>query len=191
MNLRIVTLGCTLIFGLAGIAHAQGRPDFRIKTIRRQQVEAPKYGGGGDLGGQPAQLWRQWYKIEVQFESEPDWADDVKLKYYVLVGKGKEQRLFSGEVTHVDVAKGTQHYSAMFMHPNTLKRYGGGQVEAVAIQLWAKGALVDQLSDPPTRERWWEKLAPVPGYLLAPNETPWAPIASDRFEAIKTLRPSP
>src|SRR5437762_2651078 len=86
MNLKTIRLGCALIFGLTGLASivvAQGgRPDFSIKNIRRQQVDAPNYaasGSGADLGGRPATLWRQWYKIEVQFQSEPQWADDVQL----------------------------------------------------------------------------------------------------------------
>lgn len=193
MNLRTIAFGCALIFGLAGLSAtsmAQGRQDFNIKNIRRAQVEAPNYStSGGDLGGRPPTLARQWYKIEVQFSSDPEWADDVQLKYYVLIGRGREQRLLYGEVTHVNVAKGSQHYSAMFMHPNTLKRYGAGQVEAVAVQLFHQNRLVDQESDPKTRERWWEKLSPVPGYLLSPSDSPWAVIGTDRFEAIKPAKP--
>ena len=196
MNLKRIRLGRALIFGLTGlvsIAFAQGgRPDFTVKNIRRQQIEAPNYaasGSGADLGGRPSTLWRQWYKIEVQFQSEPQWADDVQLKYYVLVGQGREARLFAGDVTHVNIAKGTQHYSAMFMHPNTLRRYGGGQVEAVAVQLFYQNRLEDQISDPQTRERWWEKYTPIPGYLLPPQDTPWAVIGADRFEPIKAGRP--
>ncbi len=186
MNVRIIILGCALM--LASTAWAQQEQDFRIVAIRRYQREAPTYsvgGSGADLGGRPATLWRQWYKIEVQFSSRPEWADDVQIKYYVLVGTGRDQRMFSGEVTHVDVARGTQHYSAMFMHPNTLRRYGGGEVQAVAVQLFHQNRLIDQSSDPATGQRWWERFSPVPGYLLPPEDTPWAPIASERWEARK------
>src|SRR5438876_10721383 len=82
MNLKRIRLGCALIFGLTGlvsIAFAQGgRPDFTVKNIRRQQIEAPNYAASGssaDLGGRPSTLWRQWHKIEVQFQSEPQWAE--------------------------------------------------------------------------------------------------------------------
>ena len=194
MSLRTVAFGCAPIFALAslpGDALAQGRPRFKSKSIRRQQVDAPDYaasGTGAYLGAQPSTLWRQWYKIEVQFQSAADWADDVKLKYYVLMGTGREARLFAGEITHVNGAKGTQHYSAMFLHPYTLRRYGAGQVEAVAVQLYHQNRLEDQDSEPQTRERWWEKFTPMSGYLLAPQDTPWAVIGTDRFEAVKPTR---
>mgnify|MGYP003336547694 CR=1 FL=1 len=165
---------------------AAARGDFEIKNIRQQQVDAPSYGGNADLGGRPATLWRKWLKIEVQFESKAEWADDVQVKYYVLMGKGEDRKLFTGEVTHINVAKGQQHYSAMFIQPNTLKRYGAGQIDQVTVRIFHAGKLASSVSDPPAaREGWWEKFTPTLGYLLAPQDTPWAPIADERFEAVK------
>ena len=164
----------------------QNSPRFDIKDIRQQQVDAPSYGGAGELGGRPSTLWRKWLKIEVQFESKPEWADDVQIKYYVLVGRGEDRRLFVGDVTHINVAKGTQHYSAMFIQPNTLKRYGAGQIDQVTVRLFYKGAVVSTMSSPPNpKESWWDQFAPTPGYLLPPQDTPWAPIADERFDAVK------
>lgn len=189
MNLRTITLGCAIAVALGSLAPdslAQGKPNFRIKSIRRNSLEAPSYSSsGGDLGGRAPGINRQWYKIETQFQSEPDWADDVQIKYFVLIGQGREQRLLAGDVTHVNIAKGSQHYSAMFLHPNTLRRYGAGQVEAVAVQIFHKGRLEDQESEPKTGGRWWEQFTPVTGFLLAPQDTPWSVIGPDRFEAIK------
>ena len=51
------------------------------------------------------------------------------------MGTGREARLFAGEITHVNGAKGTQHYSAMFLHPYTLRRYDAARAEAGAC-LW-------------------------------------------------------
>lgn len=188
MNLRQLArtgtlLGITLLS--PAVTRAQGKADFEIKNIRQQQVDAPNYGGNSDLGGRPSTLWRKWLKIEVQFESKPDWSDDVQVKYYVLIGKGEDRRLLVGEVTHINVARGSQHYSAMFMQPNTLKRYGAGQIEQVTIRLFHKGALVSTMSEPAARDGWWDRFQPVPGYLLPPQDTPWAPVADERFEAIK------
>jgi hypothetical protein len=188
MNLKTITLGCALVAGLvatAAVTEAQQRADFKIRNIRRVQTEAPNYGGTGDLGGFPSTMARQWYKIEVQYESQPDWSDDVQLKVYVLLGTGRDARMFVGDVTHVDVQKGTQHYAGFFIHPNTLKRYGAGQVQAVAVQLFYQNRLQDMASDPPSQERWWEKYTPVTGFVRNPLETPWAPISAQRFEASK------
>jgi hypothetical protein len=194
MNLIKLTVASTpvaLLTAFSILSLAQGpRPtgpgDFKIRAIRQQQINAPNYSGSGaDLGGRPSTLWRSWLKIEVQFESQPEWADDVQVKYFVLIGKGRDVKLFSGEVTHINVAKGSQHYSAMFMHPNTLRRYGAGQIEAVAVQIFHQNRLMDQTSEPPARDRWWEQYTPVSGYLLAPQDTPWSVIADERFEAVK------
>ena len=187
----VVLLGVLTAWTQGTFGQTSGRDDFAIKDIRQQQVDAPAYGGTGDLGGRPSTLWRKWLKIEVQFESRLEWADDVQLKYYVLTKgeRAEDSRLFVGDVTHINVAKGSQHYSAMFIQPNTLKRYGAGQIEKVAVRLYYKGVAVSTLSAPPTKELWWDRYAPTPGYLLPPQDTPWAPIANERFEAAKPYKP--
>lgn len=185
MNLRQLTVGLTFLALPVAMFAQTGRSEFEIKSIRQQQVDAPNYGGNADLGGRPATLARKWLKIEVQFESKLEWADDVQVKYYVLIGKGEERKLFVGDVTHINVAKGSQHYSAMFIQPNTLKRYGAGQIDQVTVRIFHKGALASSFSEPNARDGWWDRFQPTPGYLLAPQETPWAPIADERFEAVK------
>jgi hypothetical protein len=143
-----------------------------------------------DTGSRPVTAGQNWLRIETEFESAPDWADDVQLKYFVLLGRGDNARSLVGQITYINVAKGAQHYSAMFVHPNTLQRYGNGQVEAVAAQLLYKGQLIDQSSYPPTNDHWWERLVPIGGLVLPPGETPWSVLAFDRYESPKPT-PSP
>jgi hypothetical protein len=108
------------------------------------------------------------------------------LKYYVLLGQGDKARTFVGEMTYVNVPRGSRHASAMFMHPNTIQRYGGGQVQAVAVQLFYRGRLVDQSSYPPSSDRWWERLTPISGLVLPPRDTPWSVEAFDKYESPKS-----
>jgi len=190
MNLRQLALtgtflGLTLGLALDTFAQGGGRSNFDIKNITQKQTDAPNYSVAANLGGRPSTLARKWLMIEVQFESEVEWADDVQVKYYVLIGKGQERRLFVGEVTHINVAKGQQHYSAMFMQPNTLKRYGAGEIEQVTVRIFHKGTLASTKSEPAVKDGWWDRFQPTPGYLLAPQDTPWAMIADERFEAVK------
>lgn len=160
--------------------------DLRLRQILKQLQRAPDYGGSGALGGgTPSTIFTEWLRIEAQFESKMEWGDDILLKFYVLMGKQPNFKMFSGELTHVNVARGTQHYSAMFVHPNTVRRYGAGQVEAVAVQIFYQGRLMDQLSEPKTNQRWWEQFSPLPGYVLNPLQTPWSVIANQRYEPIK------
>src|SRR5260221_13122894 len=123
-----------LIPVLLSFAQAPASPvaaPFKVRSIRQQLVAAPDYKAmvlGG--GTRSTALADKWLKVEVEFDSVPEWADDVQLKYFVLMGKDQNARLFTGETTYVNVAKGLRHLSAMFAHPNTVQRYGNGQVEA-------------------------------------------------------------
>src|SRR6266850_2395786 len=163
-----------LIPVLLSFAQAPAGPSalpFKIKAIRQQLITPPDYKSiVSGTGPRSFTVGDKWLRIETEFDSAPDWADDVQFKYYVLMGRGRDARLFAGDVTYVNVAKGLRHVSAMFIHPNTVQRYGNGQVEAVAVQLFYKGQLVDQDSSPTTSDRWWERYTPVNGYLLNPQQ---------------------
>jgi hypothetical protein len=185
-----------LLFLMAGsfsfLSFAQGPGggnEFAIRDIHQQLVSAPQYAsmieGQGTTG---ASFQKKWLRVETTFDSTPEWADDVTLKYYVLMGKGRETKLFTGEATYVNVARGTRHVSALFINPNTVERYGQGRVETVAVELLYKGRLIDRASEPPTQTRWWERYTPVPGYLVPPHQTPWSLMAYQRYEQLK---PSP
>lgn len=188
----IVLLGVLTAWTKETFGQAEStREAFAIKDIRQQQVDAPTYGSAGaDLGSRPSSLQRKWLKIEVQFDSKPEWADDVQVKYYVQLSEHGERKMFTGEVTHVNVAKGSQHYSAMFIPPNALKRYGNGQVDVVTARMFYKGAVVSEKTEAMGKSvptSWWEKSTPILGCLLPPQDTPWAPVASERFEAVKPV----
>jgi hypothetical protein len=190
---RILTCALTFaLFLLAGrFSFAQAPPEnipgsFKITAIHQQLVIPPDFKAFVTGSGTRAStLSKKWLEIETDFTSDPDWADDVMLKYYVLIGRGRDTKLFVGEMTYVNVAKGNRHLSAMYMHPNTVERYGRGQVEAVAVQLFYKGQLIDQASSPASRERWWERYTPQTGYLLNPQQTPWSVVAYERYESLK------
>ena len=161
--------------------------DIKLNGIKQQLKRAPNYSSsGGELGAEVAAANKPWLSIEVDFGTDIEWADDVQIKYFVLMGEGREAKMFVGEASHINVAKGAHHYSAMFMHPSAIQRYGRGKVEAVAVQLYYQGRLMDQESEPKSRARWWEQFSPTTGYLLKPNDTPWALKAFDRFEAYKS-----
>jgi hypothetical protein len=182
------------ILSVASLQEAMGQAAagsaFKIRNIRKDQVQAPSYGTSASSalnGGRPGTIGNQWLRIEVQFDTgDLEWADEVTLKYFVVMGKGKLTKMFTGEITHVNVAKGSQHFSAIYIHPNTLLRFGSGQVEAIAIQMFYQNRLVAIYLEPKTQQRWWEAIAPTPGFLLNPLQTPWSVVAYERYEAIKS-----
>ena len=125
-----------------------------------------------------------WWRVMVEFETAPDWIDELEFTYYVYMkdqsNKGAEM-MFRGAVTYVNVAKG-RHYSDMFLHPSTLARMG--RVEQVAVVVKAKGAVVATESTAQTAN-WWDRFAPIDGVLLNRAQTPFAFVDYDLYEQIK------
>lgn len=191
-RIAMVTLSVSVAFLIPAVLsfaqnpQASALPPFRIRAIRQRLVSPPDYRSiVMDTGSRSTSGSQNWLRIEAEFESSPDWADDVQLKYYVLLGQGNNTRCLVGDMTYVNVARGSQHYSGMYVHPNTLQRFGNGQVAAVAVQLFYKGQLIDQTSYPPSDDRWWERATPTSGFVLAPRDTPWSVLAFDRYESPK------
>jgi hypothetical protein len=66
---------------------------------------------------------------------------------------------------------------------------GAVALSAVAGQFFFPSRLQATESAPATPARWWDQLTSTPGCPLSPNDIPWAMIAPERFEAIKTPGP--
>jgi hypothetical protein len=139
--------------------------------------------------GQAAARQPDWWRVVVEFETTPDWTDELEFTYYVYM-KDQSNRgaeiMFRGAVTYVNVAKG-RHQSDMFLHPSTLARLGS--VEQVAVVVKARGAVVATESTAKT-PNWWERFSPVDGVLLNRAQTPFAFIDYDLFNAIKPQGPA-
>ena len=192
MNTR---LGCLLFLSVVSPAFlslaqqaAQTQPgDFTIRNIQQQLINGPVMVEAAGQGISGSAYQKKWLRIETQYDSKPAWADDLTFKYYVLLRRGRDAKLFTGEVTYVNVARGSGHISGVFVHPNMVDRYGQGRVEAVAVEVRHQGRLMDSASDQQGGPHWWEQFTPVPGYLLTPQQTPWSINAYLRYEQIKPL----
>ncbi len=130
-----------------------------------------------------------WWRVVVDFETAPDWIDELEFTYYVYMkdqsNKGAEV-MFRGSVTYVNVPKG-RHQSDMFLHPGTLARLGS--VEQVAVVVKHRGAVVGTDSTAKT-PNWWERFSPQDGVLLNRSQTPFAFLDYDSFNAIKAATPA-
>ena len=130
---------------------------------------------------------KNWYQVVADYETKPEWLDEVEFTYFVLVEnpkatRGPKQNLFKGSVTYINVNEG-KHRSDMFLHPNTVARFG--EVKAVAVVVSVQGRIVAMESKPRSNQRWWEQLAPVEGLLLSRDKTPFAPLYFDDYEPVK------
>jgi hypothetical protein len=186
----VVALVGTLMFLISLASYGQvarqpGPNDFKVSSIRSVPRVPPSFSGNNTtLGSKSPAANKHWLVIEVDFDTDLDWTDAVTLKYYVMIGQGRDIKLLTGEATHLNVAKGKNHHSALFIHPNTLDRYGRGKIEAMAVQMFYQSRLVGQTSEAPPQagDRWWERFTPVQGELLNPMFTPWSVLAHERFE---------
>ena len=162
---------------------------YAITKIAPAFVRTPEY---SLVGGETKRFGKneQWLEIEVQFLSKVDFTDELTFKYYVALG-GK---LLAGEVTHINIPKGRELYSVMYVSPRSIARLlenhaaSSASLENIGIQILNKGQLVAERSFKEVgAPEWWQQMQQIPGMVLNKLETPFAPLYWDRYEAIKTV----
>lgn len=158
-----------------------GSDVMRIRKMTPSTEKTPIYTVRGS-----ASTMRQpdWWRVVVEFETAPDWIDELEFTYYVYMKDQSNKNaeiMFRGAVTYVNVAKG-KHLGDMFLHPSTVARLG--RVEQVAVVVKARGAVVATESSAKT-PNWWDRFSPVDGVLLNRAQTPFAFVDFDTYEAIK------
>ncbi len=136
---------------------------------------------------------REWAEVGVQFDTEPEWLDEVTLNFYVLLRSTDKAdlTLVKGSVTYLDIARGSSHMGAAYVRPAALARYG--KIIGVAVEAVVKGETVDALSEgklapsKPLPREWWKnpKLVPKDGYVLDKAKTPFILVNYDDYEALK------
>jgi hypothetical protein len=175
-----------LLFSHSSFAQQPAAPAGKIVQIRKIETNGklptPEY---KLLTGQAMSKTRNWFLVNVYYETAPEWIDDLTFTYYIVTQhKAGEQKftLFRGEVTYVNVQKG-KHKSDMYLHPSTIARYG--EVQRVGVVITAQGRMLAMESLPANNQRWWEQLTPLDGYALNRMQTPFAMIYFDDYEAIK------
>jgi len=171
----------SLLGGMTAAAQQAART-VTIKKIDGEKVRTPEY---RIVGGVPQRPTRQWFQITVEYETKPEWIDQLDFEYYVLLKKrgGKAKyKLLKGTVSYVNIPKG-RHKSVMYLHPSTIERFG--DVSRVAVLVRSGGRLVALETVPRAQQRWWEQLTPETGLLLNRMQTPFSMILYDEYEAIK------
>ncbi len=175
---------------LAGVALPAARAQnagFEISDISPEVMKTPDY--QFSLGPRKSEARSQdWVQVEVTFGTEPEFTDEMTVKYYIAINK----QLLTGEVTHINVPKGRELRSVMYVPPQTLLRLMGGKnmtgtsFDNIAVQILVKGQLVAQKSwKGNANDTWFQQVQQIPNLVLNKNETPFAPLYWDRYEMIK------
>lgn len=163
------------------------KDEFAIKKIDVSFVSTPEYSVNP-----PARQVRsqKWMVVETSFDARPDFTDELIFNYYIYFNK----RLLVGQVTHVSIQKGRDLHSVAYVSPRSIARILEGRqvtasdIENVAVTINKPGipAPVASLSYKPSRGDWWTVMKQEPGFVLNKNETPFAPLSWDYYEAIKS-----
>jgi hypothetical protein len=178
---------CVLIaLGIGASAQTQiGPGSVKLGKVQPEVVKTPEYNVTG--GPQKRSKIGQWLEVEVEFETKPEDIDELTFKFTILV----EKKLLDGEVTHINIPKGREHYSVMYVSPRALEKLTGGRaltagsIENVWVEVSKQGQILDRAS---FKQGVPPNLPHLTGMVLNKDETPFAPLFYDRYEAIKKSR---
>lgn len=195
-----------LTFAVASPVFAQ-QQKLEIKSIDIDgNALTPEYNIG--VGPQKKAPSQKWLWVEVGFtyqvagrDVKP--LDDLKFTFYILLDdKSRENpkgTLLVGSVNLTGVMPGGPSdvkRTVMLVSPQVLKRYFGGKVpsnlnsatQAIGVTASVQGQIVDQKSIGlgQGKNDWWTQFQQgPPGLVLSKDQTPFAPLFYDYFEATK------
>lgn len=175
--------------------------EFQITRITPDLVTTPDYNISYGPKNKKVAKNKDFVELEVSFDwqpkaQKPQFLDELTVNYYVLLNnKSKEYpkgTLLTGSVVHTAIPQGKGLHSVMYISPRTLERFFDGKAPSTAssavvdvgVTITQQGQLVAEKSLK-GRGKWWEDYQAVQGYVLNKNETPFAPLAWDYYEAIK------
>lgn len=197
---KIVT-SFLLAAGTLSIATAQPAKDFQILKITPDLATTPEYNFAFGPKNKKVQKNKDWLEVEVSFEwqprdQKPEFLDELTFNYFILLNNKSRENpggtLLTGTVTHVAIPQAKGLNSVMYVSPRTLERFFEGKIPSTAssaitdvgVIITKQGQTVAEASWK-GRGQWWSALQQVSGYVLNKNDTPFAPLAWDYYEAIK------
>lgn len=182
---NLIVAGIATLFIGQHAAISQEGDMLRIRRLEAETVRAPQY---QVRAGQAPRRQREWLQIRTEFQTAPDWIDEMTFTYYVVLRNRRpaegepEHRLFRGESSYINIARTRDGQSTVFLHPSTLERFG--EVVQTGVVVTSGGRMIAMESSPSREGRWWEQLTPQSGMVLNRRDTPFAMVNFDDFEAI-------
>ena len=131
---------------------------------------------------------QKWLEIEVEFAVEGvELIDELTFKFDVKMN-GK---LYPGEITHVNIPKGKDRFTVMYLSPRNLERItdgkplNAGMIENIWITISKQGQALAISSLKDKNVKVVPNLPQFPGMLTPKSETPFSVLWTDRYEAVK------
>ncbi len=179
--LAAVSLFTTPLFAQAPVPITA--KNVKIDKIMPSVITTPEFVIKGTTDKRAEYL--KWFEIEVEFEVEGvEMVDELTFKYLAEIN-GK---LLPGEITHVNIPKGRNHFSVMYISPRSLdrltdgKQLNQGMIGNIWIEIEKQGQVLakksSQQKPPPNLQR-------MNGLMVPKSETPFQVLWWDRYEAVK------
>lgn len=154
----------------------------KIDKISPSMIQTPEF---KFQGTDKRTEYLKWFEIEVEFEVEGvEMVDELTIQYLAEIN-GK---LLPGEVTHVNIPKGKNHFSVMYISPRSLDRVAGGKqlnqgmIGNIWIKIEKQGQVLAEKSSQPKPP---PNLPRMTGMVVPKSETPFQVLWWDRYEAVK------
>jgi hypothetical protein len=185
------TLPVTIAAVLAFLFHASAQTmvapgSVKLSKVQPAVVKTPEYNlsSGPQKRSKPA----DWLEVEVEYETKAEEIDELTFTFTIMI----EKKLLTGQVTHINIPKGREHFSVMYVAPRTLEKLTGGKpltgssIENVWVTVERQGMKLDQPQS--YKPGAIPNLPQLTGLVLNKDETPFAPLFYDRYEPIKKSR---
>lgn len=191
------------VLALTGASAQQANTDFQIIKITPDLITTPDYSYNLGPQGKKVSKNKDWLEVEVSFDwqprdPKPDFLDELTFNYYILLNNKNRENpqgtLLTGSVTHVAIPQSKAMNSVMYVSPRILERFFEGKspntasaaVVDVGVTITKPGVTAPlAFSSWKGKGEWWSPMTGTPNYVLNKNETPFAPLAWDYYEAIK------
>jgi len=189
MSGRILLISVFLLLFVTGTPKgwAQQREVVKIRSVKATLTKTPDY-----KMRESSQLrLRDWLQIVTEYETQPEWLDELELNHYVLLKNGKDSKepfvLLQGSITFVHIEKGRKLVSVMYVHPSILARFGSLDSVVVEAKQTGRPSSVDGQGNWQQWQKWIQQLTPKAGYVLRPDQTPFAVLAADDYEMVRPV----
>ncbi|MDZ4199086.1 MAG: Amuc_1102 family pilus-like protein [Kiritimatiellia bacterium] len=185
----LVALALLCAFG-STVPHANAqRETVRIRKVTAVPVKTPEYTIRGSAFSQPRV--RDWLQISVEYETSEDWTDELEFTFHVLL-KGRDAKadpfsLLNGSISYINVQKDRKLMAVMYVHPSIMTRFGSMEGVAVEVKQNGRPVAVDGTGNWQPWQTWLRQLSPKAGFVMRPDQTPFAVAAGDDYEMVKPV----
>jgi len=185
--MKLFSVAALAVLAFVAQAAAQnanvGPGSVKVGKVSPSVVKTPEFQVVGGVNKRSKN--QSWLEMEVEYGTNLEEIDELTFKFTAQV----EGKLLDGEATYVNIPKDREHYAVMYIAPRTLEKLTGGKpltgasIQNVWVQVLHSGQVLGENSFKPEKQ---PNLQHLSGVVLNKDQTPFAPLYYDRYEALKS-----